>query len=58
MSLYSTIDDTGIVIDLTEFAAVSHDKSRHEAVLTGGVTSKAVAVELAKDGHCTSKSTA
>lgn len=55
MSLYSTIGDDGVVIDLTELAAVSHDKSRHEAVLTGGVTSKVVATKLAEDGHCTSK---
>jgi hypothetical protein len=58
MGLYSTIDDAGIVIDLTEFAAVFHDKTRREAVLTGGVTSKAVAVVLAKEGHCASKSVA
>ena len=55
MSLYSTAGQDGIIIDLTDLAAVSHNKARHEAVLTGGVTTKTVAVELAKDGHCTSK---
>lgn len=55
MSLYSTIGEDGIIIDLTKFAAISHDKTRHEAVLTGGVTSKVVATKLAEDGHCTSE---
>lgn len=54
MSLYSTIGEEGIIIDLANFASVAHDKSRHEVVLMGGVTTKVVAVELAKDGHCTS----
>ena len=55
MSLYSTIDDEGIIIDLSDLASVAHNQSRGEAVLTGGISSKEVAVELAKDGYCTSK---
>lgn len=54
-SLYSTIDDSGVIIDLSEFAGVEHDRVNKTAVLKGGVSSKTVAVDLAKDGCCTSK---
>jgi hypothetical protein len=40
---------------LSDPASAVHDESRRGAVLTGGILSKAVAVELAKDGYCTSK---
>ena len=53
MSLYSTVDRGGIIIDLTDLASVNHNKENHQATLTGGVATKAVAVELAKDGFCT-----
>ena len=56
MSLYSTIGKPGIIIDLSEFAGVQHDKHNGSAILQGGVLSKTVAMELAKDGCCTRKS--
>ena len=56
MSLYSTVGQSGIVIDLSEMAAVQGDKERSQAILVGGISTKAVALELAKDGYCTSMS--
>lgn len=54
MSLFSTTKDDGIVLDLSEFCSIQHDRERHEATLIGGISTKSVAVELAKDGFCTS----
>lgn len=54
-SLYSTSDRNGVIIDLSDFAGIEHDKVNKTAVLKGSVSSKMVAVELAKDGCCTSK---
>ena len=53
MSLYSTVDHYGIIIDLSNFASVQHDKERHVATLQGGISTKTAAVELAQDGFCT-----
>lgn len=55
MSLYSTVGKDGIVIDLSNMTRVVHYKDRGEAVLDGGITAKEVAMELAKDGFCTSR---
>ena len=54
-SLYSTIDDKGVVIDLSDYAGITHDAANMTAVLWGGIITKTVAVELAKDGFCTSE---
>lgn len=55
MSLYSTIGENGIVIDLSEWSDMTHDKERHEATLVGGISSKEVATRLAEDGYSTSE---
>ena len=57
MSLYSTIGQDGIIIDLSQFASIQHDKNHHQATLNGGIAAKTVAVEVAKDGFCTSEAT-
>ena len=54
MSLYSRTASDGIVIDLSEFSAVTHDKTKRQVELVGSVRIKEVAVELANDGFCTS----
>lgn len=53
MSNYSTIDKAGIIIDLTEWGKIRCDKTSKTAVLYGSVRAKTVAVELAKQGFCT-----
>ncbi|KAF2161222.1 hypothetical protein M409DRAFT_28261 [Zasmidium cellare ATCC 36951] len=52
-SLYSTIGEKGVVIDLSDYAGIKHDNESKTAVLWGGVNTKTVAVQLAKDGCCT-----
>lgn len=53
MSLYSTIGKGGIIIDLTEWSEIRIDPVSKTAVLCGSIRAKAVAVELAKHGFCT-----
>lgn len=53
MSNYSTIDKSGIVIDLTEWRGIRCDKSSKTAVLYGSIRAKTVAVESAMEGFCT-----
>ena len=55
MSLYSTIGEDGVVIDLSEWSDLTHDKVEHQATLVGGISTKEVATRLAEDGHCTSE---
>lgn len=55
MNVYSTISEDGIIIDCSDFTSIQHDRERRQAILNGSISTKAVAVALAKDGFCTSK---
>jgi FAD/FMN-containing dehydrogenase len=49
-STWSTIDDRGIVIDLTKYASIDVDVEKQSATIRGSILSKQVAVALAEAG--------
>ena len=54
-SEWSTIGKSGLVIDLTDYSAVSVDDEAQTATIRGGITQKEVAVRLAEEGLFTGK---
>lgn len=53
MSLYSTVDEHGVVIDLLDYAGIEHDVGCKTATLVGGVQARTVGAELSKNGQFT-----
>lgn len=49
-SEWSTIDESGIIIDLSKYSGIKVDTEGRKATLKGGILSKSVAVSLAEAG--------
>ena len=54
-SEWSTIDESGIIIDLSKYASIDIDAEQQRATLRGSVLSKQVGVALAEAGFFTGK---